>query len=303
MTEPTIPGYRDLLYPTLQALDALGGSGTKDEVDSTVIARLDLSDDQLAVEYPPQATAKGSKVIHRLAWARSSMKLANGLDNSTRGVWSLNPVGRELLAGGDEAVRAADSEMRRRLRELRAERRAESKEDPRPPDDLVSDDGDPTIDETGPESSWQRQLLGVLLALSPPSFERVCGRLLREVGFARVEILGRSNDGGIDGSGLLEVALLSFPMYFQCKRYDGTVGPEKIRDFRGAMVGRGDKGLFMTTGTFTPAARHEAQRTGAPPIDLIDGERLCNLLKEHRLGITVETVERVGVDENFFAAF
>jgi Restriction endonuclease len=101
---------------------------------------------------------------------------------------------------------------------------------------------------------------------------------------------------------LLEVALLSFPVFFQCKRYEGQVGPGSIRDFRGAMVGRGDKGPFITTGTFTPAARDEAQRAGAPPIDLIDGPRLCRLLKDSKLGVSVELIESVTVDEGFFSA-
>jgi len=302
--EPLIPSYRDLLYPTLEALDVLGGSGTKDEVDTQVITALGLTDEQLGVEYPPDAVAKGSKVLHRLAFARSSMKLADAVDNSTRGVWSLLPLGRDLLPKGDAAAREADTDMRRRLRALRLERKKRADEqdaveefDPAELDDSSSDTSDESV------STWTGDLLEVLTQMSPAAFERLSGRLLREVGFARVEVLGRSDDGGIDGSGLLEVQLLSFPIYFQCKKYTGTVGPDKIRDFRGAMVGRGDKGLFITTGTFTPAARAEAQRAGAPPIDLIDGARLCDLLKQHRLGVNVEVVEQMTVDPAFFSTF
>ena len=115
--------------------------------------------------------------------------------------------------------------------------------------------------------------------------------------------MGRSGDGGIDGLGVYRLSLVSFPVYFQCKRYAGTVGPEKVREFRGAMVGRGDKGLFITTGTFTPAARAEAQKPGAPPIDLIDGDRLTDLLKEHSLGVGVELVESVTIKPSFFDSF
>jgi restriction system protein len=302
VTELTIPTYRDLLYPTLQALDRLNGSGTKDEVNNEVIEELGLSDAQLAVEYPPDAKAKGSKVIHRLAFARSSLKLFDAADNSTRGVWSLTPVGRRILAKGEDAARHADSEMRRRLRELRLQRQHEKETgavdgDTEEPEDAAEED------EGSAAQPWRSALIATLLAMKPDAFERLCGRLLREIGFARVEVTGASNDEGIDGSGLLEVTVVSFPIYFQCKRYAGTVGPEKVRDFRGAMVGRGDKGLFITTGTFTPAAQAEAQRPGAPPIDLIDGDRLTDLLKEHSLGVGVELVESVTIKQSFFDSF
>ncbi|WP_206528489.1 restriction endonuclease, partial [Mesorhizobium sp. M7A.F.Ca.CA.002.05.1.1] len=120
----------------------------------------------------------------------------------------------------------------------------------------------------------------ILLALDPAAFERLCQRILREAGFIKVEVTGRSGDGGIDGTGVLRVNLLSFHVLFQCKRWKGSVGSGVVRDFRGAMVGRADKGLVITTGTFTADARREAVRDGAPAIDLIDGDGLCDLLKD-----------------------
>lgn len=102
---------------------------------------------------------------------------------------------------------------------------------------------------------------------------------------------GRSGDGGIDGTGVLRVNLLSFHVNYQCKRYAGTVGPGSIRDFRGALAGRADKGLFITTGRFTREAEREAVRAGATAIDLIDGEQLC---------VVTERVERVTADRVFF---
>src|SRR5205085_11426850 len=105
------------------------------------------------------------------------------------------------------------------------------------------------------------------------------------------------------GVGIYRLSLVGFPVFFQCKRYRGSVGPDKVRDFRGALYGRGDKGLLITTGTFTLQAKREATRDGAPPVDLIDGERLCELLKEHRLGVRVSErmVERVEIVPEFFA--
>jgi restriction system protein len=136
--------------------------------------------------------------------------------------------------------------------------------------------------------------------MEPAAFERLCQRLLREAGFIKVEVTGRSGDGGIDGIGVLRMNLVSFQVLFQCKRWKGSVGAAVVRDFRGAMVGRADKGLVITTSSFTSEARREATRDGAPAIDLIDGEMLCQLLKEHNLGLSVQMVEQVELDEIFF---
>jgi restriction system protein len=115
-----------------------------------------------------------------------------------------------------------------------------------------------------------------------------------------VEVTGRSGDGGIDGIGVLRITLVSFQVFFQCKRYRETVGPNTIRDFRGAMVGRTDKGLVITTGRFTAEAKKEATRDGAPPVELIDGDQLCDLLKSLKLGVKTELVEHVSVEPEFF---
>jgi len=89
---------------------------------------------------------------------------------------------------------------------------------------------------------------------------------------------------------------------FQAKRYKDTVPSGIVRDFRGAMVGRADKGLIITTGTFTRDAKFEAQRDGAPPIDLIDGEELAEKLKNLSIGVDVETatIEKVTINKEWF---
>jgi restriction system protein len=150
---------------------------------------------------------------------------------------------------------------------------------------------------------WKAQLLEILLALPANKFEHLCQRLLRDAGFISVKVTGRPGDGGIDGIGIYQMALVSFPVFFQAKRYKGSVGAAAVRDFRGAMSGRGDKGLLITTGSFTAEAQGEATREGPPPIDLIDGGRLCDLLKDYSLGVTTETrtVEDVTIEKSFFA--
>jgi restriction system protein len=152
------------------------------------------------------------------------------------------------------------------------------------------------------EEPWRAELHRMLTKeLAPAAFERLIQRLLREVGFVQVEVTGRAGDGGIDGKGIARVhGLMSFHVVFQCKRYRGVVSSGEIRDFRGAMVGRSDKGLFITTGSFSRDALKEATRDGAPPIDLLDGDQLAEKLKEFRLGVKVETVESVMVQSDWF---
>jgi len=153
-----------------------------------------------------------------------------------------------------------------------------------------------------PEPRWKLDLLETLQSIPPAAFERLAELLLRKAGFVKVEVTGKSSDGGIDGLGVLRVQeLLSFHVYFQCKRYKGTVSSPEIRNFRGAISGRSDKGLFITTGSFTSEAKKEATRDGVPPIDLIDGDRLCELLKGLELGVKSRKVEEITTDLDWFS--
>lgn len=163
-----------------------------------------------------------------------------------------------------------------------------------------ADHEDLAIAAAADTGTWVDRLLDVIGSISPDAFERLSQRLLRESGFTKVEVTGKAGDGGIDGVGILRMNLVSFQVSFQCKRWKGSVSSSVVRDFRGAMVGRADKGLIITTGNFTADARREATRDGAPAIDLIDGETLCELLKERQLGVNVRMVEEVDLDEGFF---
>ena len=225
---------------------------------------------------------------YRLAWARTYLKKGGVLDNSERGVWHLTPLGYEI---SDEDIREIKYQVQQRNREARAVAVAQA--------ELDVDREEVEEDEAEEIAlSWKERLLEVLLGIEPSAFERLCQRVLRESGFIKVEVTGRSGDGGIDGTGVLRLNLLSFQVLFQSKRYRGSVGSSVVRDFRGAMVGRADKGLIITTGTFTADARKEATRDGAPAIDLVDGDGLCDLLRSLRIGVKVETVESVTVDQS-----
>jgi len=281
-----LPKYNELLNPLLQALHDLGGSGTIEEISSKVSETLDLPEDVLNIPHDPD---KGSQteVGYRLAWARTYLKKYGLLDNSERGVWLIVPEKKDISEVDPQHVVKTVREM---------SRKGSAKLPP-------SLDSEEELPET--EESWRTRLHQILTQeLSPDAFERLVKRMLRESGFVQVEVTGRTGDGGIDGKGIVKVGgLLSFHVLFQCKKYQGSVSSGAIRDFRGALIGRADKGLFVTTGTFTRDAAREATRDGATPIDLMNGEELAEKLKELRLGIGTEMVENVEVDADWFRNF
>jgi restriction system protein len=287
--EPQIPSYNDLLWPTLRAVREIGDSGTIEEIVEKVVELEGFSEEQQTV---PHGDGPKSEIEYRLAWARTYLKGMGALNNSKRGVWSTTELGRDLVP--KDVVRRHAAYVAQ-LREARKRKKAAE----------AGREGSPVEDEDEESSpkSWKEELLESLLGLPPDSFERLARRLLREAGFISATVTGKSGDGGIDGIGVYRLSLVSFPVFFQCKRYKGSVGAGAVRDFRGAMSGRGDKGLLITTGNFTADAKQEATRDGAPPVDLIDGDRLCDLLKEYELGIrrTVREVEEVHVTPEFFA--
>jgi restriction system protein len=281
MSKENVPSFDKLLNPTLRALHRLGGSASIHELVDAMIADLRLPDEITSV---PHGRGGATEVEYRSAWARNYLKNYGLLENSDRGVWALTPEGAKVT---EVDPRLVMREVQRRQREARES----------------AVDGEETASEevTPAELTWREQLLDVLLQLDSSAFERLCQRMLREAGFLEVEVTGRSGDGGIDGHGTIRIgSLISFNVLFQSKRYRGNIGPDTVRDFRGAMVGRADKGLIITTGGFTRDARREATRDGAPPIDLIDGDLLVEKLRELRLGVSVRMVEEVEVVPSWF---
>jgi restriction system protein len=230
------------------------------------------------------------------------LREAGLLKNEGKGLWVLTEAGREKIALGEQAVRAWVAEAMRVYNKNYNAAKAAKKKSATTNTYSPDDPGEPivVIEGDAEAGEWADQLLTKLQSMDPYGFERLSQRLLRTCGFIQVEVTKKSGDGGIDGKGVVRVNLVSFHVLFQCKRYQGSVGASTVRDFRGAMQGRADKGLIITTGTFTPDARKEATRDGAPAIDLIDGQALCQLLKDNRLGVAVEMVEQVTLVPDFF---
>ncbi|HEY0602506.1 MAG TPA: restriction endonuclease [Herpetosiphonaceae bacterium] len=283
MADLVIPPYDAFMNPIIQALKILGGSGTVEEINTKVAEIAQLSDTQLEVLHD---AARGSQteVEYRLAWARTYLKKYGVLENSSRAVWALTPKGIQLDQVSPQVVKRFVREQRTKT-------------------ETVAIQGE--LDDATVEMTWRDELTDVLLRMHPNAFERLAQRLLRESGFIQVEVTGRTGDGGIDGKGIMRLGgLLSFHVIFQCKRYQGSVGASQVRDFRGAMVGRADKGLLITTGNFTKDAVREATRDGAPAIDLIDGDLLIDKLRELGLGVKTKRieVEQITVERDWFAS-
>jgi restriction system protein len=274
--------------PVLDALRKLGGSGAPREVTEQIARDLGVPEDVQS-----ELTESGApRFPNQVAWARFYLTREGLLDKSRRGIWSLTDRGREThLAPVD-----ARALFLKWVRIFQDERQKRREAEPSITEDLLV-----KPDELASESH-REELLTLLLQLPPAGFERLCQRLLREAGFVQVEVTGRSGDGGIDGSGTLQVnPLVSFKVLFQCKRYQGSVAPTQVRDFRGAMQGRADKGIILTTGTFTSEARREASRDGVPPIELVDGEKLLDMFEELELGL--KPVTAYEIDNGFFEEF
>lgn len=274
-----VPTYDEMFNPLLQAMRNLGGSASNAELEDEVTKILNLSEEEVNEIHRGNKT----KFSYRLAWSRNYLKRYGLLENSSRGVWALTQEGNKITS-------VDKKEVDKTVKYLDKHKIKESDEE--------------EIDEEA--VSWKEEVLDTIKRMEPSAFERLCQRLLRESGFTQVEVTGKSGDGGIDGKGVVKIGgLLSFHVIFQCKRYAGSVSPSVVRDFRGAMIGRADKGLIITTGTFSREAKAEAQRDGATPIDLIDGDDLAKKLKGLSLGITteIETTEKITIEKEWFNNF
>ncbi len=269
--------------PILDALRDLGGSGMPREVKDRVLERVHLPAEELEKTTPKLGLNAVENEIH---WARDQLKRVGLIDPSVRGVWSLTSRGRATHLTTEDArkLRAGQPGF---LEDLGAQ--------------IDHDEALVPSSEKEP-IDWREELLSRIVDLTPAGFERLCQRILREAGFTEVHVTGQSGDGGIDGNGILQVnELVTFRVLFQCKKYRGAVGVGVIRDFRGAMMGRTDKGIILTTGSFTTEAERESVRDGAPPLELVNGQKLVTLMEKLNLGLKPRTV--YDVDARFFDEF
>lgn len=286
------PRYTVLIMPTFKALKELGGSGTNDEICSRVIKNLNLPDD--IVDEPHLDSTNQSELQYQLAWARTYLKNYGVIINSARGIWSIMPkfTNVEELNEKEIIVHIAykNAQKRKKINEN------VNIMNLTPEDNNPENDNFEFPDEIKP---WRIRLMEVLQNMDPFAFERLAQRLLRECGFSQVIVTKKSNDGGIDGTGKLRInGIFSFNVAFQCKRYKNAVTAAEIRDFRGSLTTDIEKGVFITTSTFTKSAQEEASNAGKQQIDLINGEDFINKLAEFEIG--VKEVKDYQIDEDFF---
>jgi restriction system protein len=269
--------------PLLDALRDLGDSGKPKEVSEKIAENLALTD-----EFLDETLKSGTSKFHnQVAWARQYLVWEGLLDSSKRGTWKLTEKGKKTFLSDEEshAIFLKWVEIHQKARKQKKT-------------EIIEEQTESSPDEF--ENS--NDLLEVLKSVTPKGFENICKELLREHGFENVHVTGGSHDGGIDGYGTLELnPFVSFKVLFQCKRYKGSVGRSQVGDFRNAMIGRAEKGIILTTGTFTNEAIKEANRDGAPPVELVDGEKLVEMFEKVELGVKPKTIYEV--DMNYFSSY
>lgn len=291
-----IPRYSKLIMPTFVALKELGGSGTNEEIVDQIIADLNIPDDVSSILH--KGSTSKTELSYQADWARTYLRRYGVIENSARAVWSINAdyVAVDTLDEKEIVKKVAESSPSYYKNKKGAADNQVSQITATPENDDPSDDETEYPDESKP---WRDRLLDILQNMDPFGFERLTQRVLRECGFTEVNVTKKSGDGGIDGTGKLRInGIFSFNVAFQCKRYKGVVGASEIRDFRGSLTTSIEKGVMITTGTFSKAAKEEASSPGKQQIDLIDGEDFITKIAEY--GIGVRPVTTYEIDEDFF---
>ena len=280
-----VPNYVTLIEATYTALKQLGGSGRNDEINKAVYAILNVSDEVLEILHTGRTSF--SEIDYRLAWARTLLKNYGAITNSARRVWTIAPAFSN--------VPAVDGTVVEKYRNISGQTPVEK------PEPAAVEPENISVEDVPQEAkNWRQRVFDILTNMNPYAFERLTQRVLRECGFTDVIVTKSSGDGGIDGFGKLKInGIISFNIAFQCKRYQGVVGSPVIRDFRGSLTKNIEKGVLITTGTFSKAAQEEAENPGKQQIDLIDGEDFIDMLADYSIGL--KEVKDYEIDEEFFS--
>ncbi len=282
METKILPKNLKFFNPILDIIRKLGGSANANEVKDELIEKFNISDEELTEKLKSGVL----KIDNQFAWAKVYLTEAGYIDASKENVWTLTEKGLN--------INPSDEELMKLFHQIHSEWQKRGK-------DIANTSGDEEK-EIIEQLEYKEEFINRLKSMSPEGFERFCQRILRESGFKKVLVKGRSGDGGIDGEGILEInPLISLKVIFQSKRYKDSVSPSYLRDFRGAMQGRAEKGLFITTGRFSQESKLEATRDGVPPIELIDGYKLVELCEKHKLGLKLKLTFEI--DEDFFEEF
>lgn len=289
--------------PILDALRALGSSGRPAEVRDWIAENVDVPREDIE-----ETTKSGqTRFENQVHWGRFYLAKSGLISTAQRGVWALTDQGRETHLDHSGALKIFKAVQA----DVSQTKESEARDGPVDPDNAslptqqtneVGDGIAPDESAYANESEARARLVEILRGLTPVGFEEFTARVLRHIGFESVSVTQASRDGGVDGEGYLRInRFVRTKIMFQCKRYEGTVGPDRVQAFRGAIHGRAERGIILTTGTFTTGAKNEAARDNATPIQLVDIDGLVDLLIEEGLGV-VET-KALSIDEGFFKQY
>ena len=297
--QDSVPQRHEMVKATLASLRERGGVATNREIEIDIVSKMNLAEEVAEMLH---GEGPMTEVGYRAAWTRTALHKIGAIKpfagaGTRRGVWTLT------TKGWDEKWSEQNAEDECREFHPRSGRNADARSRQSEIDDgeVITEESSNPLENTETslgvlEESWKSALMKVLLELDPLAFERLCRHLLMATGIDEVEVTPGSHDGGIDGTGQLRIGLVSFRVAFQAKRWKGTVGPDVVQKMQGAMTSDVDRGFVITTGHFSPAAQRQARTPGARPVELVDGERLCDLLVEHELGVR----SMVQVDREWF---
>lgn len=291
------------MAPLLDALRELGDTATPQEASDLVAQKCGVPDAK-----KEELTESGIARFHnQVCWARQYLVWEGLISSARRGIWALTEQGKKA-----KLTEAEGRDIFKKWVTIHSQRRKEREKGTSCSPDVLEENStkltesgcdDSVADQSdAPAEIEEVKLLDVLRRMTPKGFENFCKYLLRVYGFEKVEVTPDGKDGGVDGYGVLQLnPFVSFKVIFQCKRYTGTVSRAQVGDLRNAMLGRADKGIMITTGIFSEDAKREATREGAPPIELIDGNRLVAMLEKEEIGVVPRTV--YDIDYAFFRAY
>ena len=283
-------------------------------IKESLIEYFALTEDDLLEKVP---SGQQTRFENRAYWAVSYLKRAGLFEAPMRARFRITPQGRETLV-----TCQGDIETGQLSNLIRARQQATSSEHEVvvttsdaagvsvAPDSTYPDSTSVTPDEHMGElyrelnDRLADDLLESVKGVSADGFERLVVRLLEKMEYGEGQSVGGSGDQGIDGV-INQDPLGLEKVYIQAKRWQNQVGEPEIRNFSGSLELKGaDKGVFITTSTFSSTARVAADRisTGSKFIRLIDGRELARLMIRHDVGVVTETTYDVKkLDENYFS--
>jgi len=285
------PKFVQYFQPVIDGLRDLGSSAKPKEVYTWIAEHHDIPQEEI------EGTTKGgqSKFENKVGWARFYLAKAGLIDTEQRGVWVLTEQGRKANLSHEEAYqlfKTIHGGFPRPDKTIEEEQPCSPVED----EDASAPDEKTYLNQ----DEIQERLVELLRSMTDKGFEELCARLLRHIGFENVKVTGQRGDQGIDGEGYLLInRFVRTKVMFQCKRYEGSVGPDKVREFVGAISKKAERGIFLTTGTFTKGAREIAVQDNT--IELVDIDRLLELMIEEGLG--VRETKALTIVEDFFEPY